>query len=145
MAELNKLKPVLGLLLLFISQSVCVIDTFKDAMDNAQETVNDLLLEPVADAIDNHVDRIQDMHENTKEQLEEMREKLEEMNENVVNPYKEIMEMFKIKTPMDFTETVLDTFLDTFVSKFHCKFGLFKRAAMCTNTMVSCLIYPKWY
>lgn len=130
MAELNDTKLVFGLLFLLISQSVCVIDTVKDAVDNAKETVNDLLLEPVGDAIDKTREQIKDMTEKAKVQIEEV-------NENILNPYKEVMEMFKIDREEEFTENVLDKFLNKFVSKFHCKFGLFKRAAGCTSTMVS--------
>lgn len=130
MASFQRLQPVFGIVLLLVSQSVGVIDTVKDAIDNTNDHINDLILEPVGDAIEKTMDTVADMTDKAKEQMEEI-------NENIVDPYKNVMSMLKIDHQEDFTEEVLETFLDTFSSKFHCKLGLFKRSTMCTRTMVS--------
>lgn len=126
----KRVRMMLGLMLILISQSECVIETVKDTVENAKETVNDLLLEPVNDAVDKTVEMVADATEKT-------RERIQEFSENMLDPYKEVMSMLKIDREEDFTSNVLDKFLDTFVGKFHCKFRLTKRSVGCSLTMVS--------
>lgn len=116
-------------ILLFISDTRCLVDTVQDAVDNtkdALENVNDLVLEPIGDIVENTIDSVKDGVDTS------------EFHENMLDPYHEVLEMFKISSDDEFTEDILDQVLDKFTDRFHCSLQFRrKRSTTCMHTMVS--------
>lgn len=116
-------------ILLFISHTRCLVDTVQDAVDttkDALENAKDLVLEPIGDIIENTVDSVKDVVDTN------------EFHEHMLDPYHEVLEMFKISSDDQFTEDILDQVLGKFTDRFHCSLQFRKKRALtCMNTMVS--------
>ena len=106
------------------------LDNTKDALQNA----GDLTLEPVLDTAKDVADSVKDATDNVIEKVVDIREGL-------LNPYKKVMEMFKIDKVEDFTEGVLEKMVDKYVGRFHCSMGLVKRSLMCPSALVSIFFF----
>lgn len=112
--------------LCFTNHVLCVTGAVEDAVD----TANDLVLEPLNDIASDAVDAVRDTVSDTLNTASELSEKM-------LDPYHEVMEMFQAQSMEDFTEDILDRMLDKFTSSFHCNSGVRKRSTGCTKAIVS--------
>ena len=107
-----------------------------DIMDGAKdvhEKITDIygkVIDNVKDTHDEMVDKAKDMADNAKDHTEGMREIL-------LDPYGEVMEMFRLEKLEDFTEDVLDKVIKKFFAKFHCVNSLKDHPGGCRNSLVS--------
>lgn len=109
-----------------ISEASILQDTVSDTIEKSK----DLFVEPLGDMVDNTKDLVKDTVEKSVETVKDYQEAL-------LDPYHEVLEMFKLKSEQEFTENILESFLDKFTRRLHCSLGIQKRAVTCTATMVS--------
>ena len=126
---------ICSIVLSFIS---CESGIVSDLVSDAVDTSKDLFVEPIADMAEN-------AREVIKEGVEKSIETVKDFQEKLLDPYHEVMEMFKIKTDEEFTEDILDSFLDKFTERLHCFNGARKRSISCTTSMVSIIRYTNSY
>ncbi|KAL4228926.1 hypothetical protein ACF0H5_011967 [Mactra antiquata] len=120
-----KMFTVVALVCLCCTMRVnCIGEVIKDAVDES----NDLFVEPIQDMANNAIDNMGEAVSNTVEMASEISEKM-------LDPYEEVMEMFKVPKMEDFTEDVLDTMIDKLTNSFHCNSGIRKRSTTCTHAL----------
>ena len=106
-----------------------VVDTAKDANENIADTAKDVV-DKVKDAHGEIADRMGDLADKVKDHAENMRDVL-------LDPYKEVMEMFKIDRMEEFTEDVLEKVVDKFFGRFHCAVPHSRQSGGCQHSLVS--------
>ena len=106
-----------------------IVDSAKDANENIVDTAKDV------------VDRVKDVHGEMTDQMADFADKIkdhaEDMHEVLLDPYKKVMEMFRIDRMEEFTEDVLDKVVDKFFGRFHCATPHSSLAGACQHSMVS--------
>ena len=110
-----------------------VVDGVKDIHDK------------ISDTAENIIDNVQDVHsditggmiDKAKDVSENMKDHAEEIHDVLLDPYKEVMEMFKLTKLEDFTEDVLEKVVKKFFGRFHCVSAIQNHARHCQHSLVS--------
>ena len=106
-----------------------IVDSAKDANENIVDTAKDV------------VDRVKDAHGEMTDQMGDFADKIkdhaDDMHEVLLDPYKKVMEMFRIDRMEEFTEDVLDKVVVKFFGRFHCATPHSSLAGACQHSMVS--------
>lgn len=111
--------------LVFSNSVFCVLEGIKDTVENTKEATHKLLVEP-----------LENVAETAKETLDNVISSAKDIQGDMLDPFHEVMDMFKVKSVQDFTEDVLDKVLEKYVSRIRCSLRLKKRSLSCTATMV---------
>ena len=117
-----------------------ILGSLKDTADDIVDAAKDAQ-ENIGDTAENVVDTIKDAQGEISDKMGDFKDKLkghaEEMHDVLLDPFKEVMEMFKIDRMEEFTEDILEKVVDKFFGRFHCAIPHSQHSGTCQHSMVS--------